>query len=76
MGDFNIDSYDSELYKVISKHGLKAPDAIIQSKFGSNLAANKRYDQILHHPQQTGSVFTDSGGVLNFYKSNYKSLLP
>ena len=66
MGDFNIDSFNSTLYKAISKHGLKAPDAIIQSKFGSNLAANKRYDQILHHPQQTGSVFTDHGGVLDF----------
>ena len=76
MGDFNIDSFNSTLYKAISKHGLKAPDAIIQSKFGSNLAANKRYDQILHHPQQTGSVFTDHGGVLDFYKNNYKSLAP
>lgn len=76
MGDFNIDSYESELYKSISKYGLKAPDAIIQSKFGSNLATNKRYDQILHHPQQTGSVFTDKGGILDFYKNNYKSLVP
>jgi len=76
MGDFNIDSYESELYEAVSQYGLKAPDAIIKSKFGSNLATNKRYDQILHHPQQTGSVFTDKGGVLDFYKNNYKSLKP
>lgn len=76
MGDFNIDSFESKLYKAISKYGWKAPDAIIQSSFGSNLAAKKRYDQILHHPTQTGSVFTDHGGVLDFYKKNYKSLVP
>ena len=32
--------------------------------------------QILHHPVQTGSVFTDHGGILDYYKGNYKSLLP
>jgi endonuclease/exonuclease/phosphatase family metal-dependent hydrolase len=76
MGDFNIDRFESKLYKAISKYGLRAPKALIQSSFGSNLAANKRYDQILHHPAQTGSVFTDYGGVLDFYKNDYKSLLP
>ncbi len=76
MGDFNIDSFKSELYKAISKYGLRAPDAIIQSEFGSNLAKEKRYDQILHHPVQTGSVFTDHGGVVDYYKGNHKSLLP
>ena len=30
----------------------------------------------MHHPQQTGSVFTDKGGVLDFYKNNHKVLLP
>ena len=76
MGDFNIDSFESDLYKAISQYGLRAPDAIVQSSFGSNLAANKRYDQILHHPAQTGSVFTDHGGVLDFYKNSYKSIPP
>ena len=76
MGDFNIDSFNSELYRAISKYGLRAPDAIIQSEFGSNLAKKKRYDQILHHPVQTGSVFTDHGGVVDYYKGNHKLLLP
>jgi len=76
MGDFNITSFKSKLYKAVTKHGLQAPKALIQSKLGSNLAKNKRYDQILHHPQQTGSVFTDKGGVLDFYKNNHKVLLP
>jgi endonuclease/exonuclease/phosphatase family metal-dependent hydrolase len=76
MGDFNIDSFKSDLYKAISKHGLKAPDALVASQFGSNLAKKKRYDQILHQPVQTGSVFTDHGGVVDFYKSGHRVLLP
>lgn len=76
MGDFNIDSFESGLYKAISKYGLRAPNAIVRSSFGSNLAANKRYDQILHHPARTGSVFTDHGGVLDYYMNDHRSLLP
>lgn len=76
MGDFNIDSFDSDLYQAISKHGLRAPSPIVNSDLGSNLARNKRYDQILHHPNQTGSVFTDEGGVVDFYKSNHKTISP
>ncbi|GAB1265384.1 hypothetical protein NBRC116493_27210 [Aurantivibrio infirmus] len=76
LGDFNIDSFKSDLYKAISKFGLQAPEALVKSEFGSNLARNKRYDQILHQPVQTGSIFTDNGGVLDFYKNNHKSLLP
>jgi len=76
MGDFNIDSYNSNLYKAISQYGLQTPKSIVQSEFGSNLAADKRYDQILHHPNQTGSVFTDHGGVLDFYKNDHKALEP
>lgn len=76
MGDFNIDSFQSALYKAVSQYGLSAPEAILQSEFGSNLAAKKRYDQILHHPTITGSVFSEHGGIVDFYKGNYKSLLP
>jgi len=76
FGDFNIDSFDSKLYKAISQFGLRAPSALIKSELGSNLAANKRYDQILHHPVQTGSIFTDAGGVVDFYQSNHRTISP
>jgi len=76
MGDFNITSYESDLYAAISKYGLKAPASLVSSSLGSNLAKNKRYDQILHHPAQTGSVFTDYGGILDFYKKDHKAILP
>ena len=76
MGDFNITSFESKLYAAISKYGLRAPQALIKSEFGSNLAMNKRYDQILLHPGQTGSVFTNRGGVVDFYQNDHKELLP
>ena len=76
MGDFNIDSYSSNLYKAISKYGLQSPKSLLRSEFGSNLAKNKRYDQILHHPKQTGSVFTNKGGVVDFYNDDHKKILP
>ncbi len=51
IGDFNITSYRSKLYKAVSKHSLSAPASLLAQEFGSNLARNKRYDQILH-PRQ------------------------
>jgi hypothetical protein len=41
----------------------------------TNLARNKRYDQILHFPRITKS-FTDNGGVLDFYAGNHSRLFP
>ena len=76
LGDFNITSYRSALYKAVSQYGLSAPESILTLKLGSNLRKNKRYDQILHHPTITGSVFSKHGGVVDFYKSNHKALKP
>jgi hypothetical protein len=50
MGDFNIPSEKSPLYKAVAAKGLKIPDKLLKSTFGSNLEKNKRYDQILHLP--------------------------
>ncbi|MEP5762978.1 MAG: endonuclease/exonuclease/phosphatase family protein [Halieaceae bacterium] len=76
IGDFNITSYRSKLYKAVTQHGLAAPKSLLGLKHGSNLAKNKRYDQILHHPTVTGSVFSAHGGVLDFYKGSHKTLAP
>jgi len=76
IGDFNITSFRSALYKAIAKHGLSAPKSLLGLKHGSNLAKNKRYDQILHHPTVTGSVFSAHGGVLDFYTGGHKVLAP
>lgn len=76
IGDFNIPSYRSELYKAATKHGLSAPASLLKSDYGTNLAGNKRYDQILHHPTLTGSVFTKYGGSLDFYRGSHKAIEP
>lgn len=76
LGDFNIDGYSSDLYKAVSQYGLSAPESILALNHGSNLAKNKRYDQILHHPTVTGSVFSEHGGVVDFYGGNHKVYKP
>lgn len=66
MGDFNIPSLGSALFQAISKHGLRLPAALVDQDLGSNLARNKRYDQILHLPQYP-ETFSHRGGVLDFH---------
>jgi endonuclease/exonuclease/phosphatase family metal-dependent hydrolase len=43
--------------------------------FGTNLARDKRYDQILLLARQPQN-FTNAGGVLDFYASDHKPLFP
>ena len=74
MGDFNIPSEDDELFAAISSKGLRIPDAL-RGITGSNLAQNKRYDQILHHPRFV-KCFTNHGGVLDFYADDHEALFP
>ncbi len=75
MGDFNIPSRSDPMFKAITSTGLELPGALISDEFGTNLARDKRYDQILHlarYPQN----FTNAGGVLDFYASDHKPLFP
>jgi endonuclease/exonuclease/phosphatase family metal-dependent hydrolase len=74
MGDFNIPSKDSLLYKAVTKRGLQMP-AALAGITGSNLAKDKRYDQILHNPKYTTS-FTNKGCVLDFYGKGWGALFP
>ena len=73
MGDFNIPKVNDSLYKAITSKGLVAPKEILGAH-GTNLAKNKRYDQILYYPEQTQKII--SGGVVDFYKKNIESLYP
>jgi hypothetical protein len=75
MGDFNIDNRADALFKALTSRGLKLPKALLTDAFGSNLARDKRYDQIVHSPQFP-DTFTNAGGVLDFYRDNHKPLLP
>ena len=74
MGDFNIPEVGDELYGAITSKGLSIPDALV-GQHGTNLARNKRYDQILHYKNHTKS-FTEHAGVLDFYEGDHKPLLP
>ena len=77
MGDFNIPSKTSPLFKAMTKHGLKIPTALADLEHGSNLAKDKRYDQILHYAEYPDN-FTNKGGILDFYidASEIKDLFP
>lgn len=74
MGDFNIPSLKSPLYKAVMSRGLSMPGSLAGIT-GSNLARNKRYDQILHNPVYTKSL-TDKGGVLDFIGKGWGALYP
>ena len=76
LGDFNIPSYDSDLYKAVSKYGLEAPESILSSDLGSNLEKNKRYDQILYHPKVSGDAFSKHGGIIDFYQGDHTAFEP
>lgn len=76
MGDFNVPKFGDRFYQAITKHGLQAPSVLLGVPGGSNLKRNARYDQILFYPQHTGSVFTNTGGVVDFVAGNHKALFP
>jgi len=75
MGDFNIPEIDDELYRAITSRGLEIPDALRGTDHGSNLARNKRYDQILHYRRHTATS-KGAGGVLDFYRNDWRALFP
>ena len=76
MGDFNVPKFRDKFYEAITSRGLQTPSALVEIKGGSNLNRNARYDQILHYPQHSGSVFTAEGGVVDFYAGDHKALFP
>jgi len=75
MGDFNIPSVQSPLFRAVTSLGLRVPSALAKQDLGSNLEKNKRYDQILHLPHYP-ETFANKGGVLDFYSGNHKALFP
>ena len=75
MGDFNIPSRTSPMFAALSSTGLVLPKALMKDDFGTNLARNKRYDQIMHFARY-GDEFTLAGGVVDFYASDHKPLFP
>jgi len=73
VGDFNLES-PAQLAALTSK-GLQMPSALKSKTYGTNLAQNKRYDQILQYPDYPQS-FTNQGGILDFFTGGTADLFP
>jgi hypothetical protein len=73
MGDFNIPKVNNKLFHTITSKGLEIPDAL-RGAHGSNLARDKRYDQILHYRRHTKAI--KNAGVLDFYCNDWRALFP
>ena len=79
VGDFNIPSRTSPLFKAITQYGLQVPKALLKDEYGTNLAKDKRYDQILQYSSPIyPESFADVGGVLDFHidDGRIKELFP
>ena len=78
VGDMNVPSRDSKLFRMLKRNGLLLPKAIMeltQHEATTNLSRRATYDQILHHATNP-ERFTDHAGVLDFYMQDYKPLYP
>lgn len=78
VGDMNVPSRDSKLFRMLKRNGLLLPKAIMElTQHGAttNLSRRATYDQILHHATNR-KRFTDQAGVLDFYMQDYKPLYP
>jgi hypothetical protein len=73
VGDFNIDT-PAQLGALTSK-GLQMPAALKGKTFGTNLAQDKRYDQILQYPDYPQN-FSNQAGILDFYTGGTADLFP
>ena len=75
LGDFNVPSRRSSAFKALTQFGLQLPAGLMSKKARTNLSRTKSYDQILHQATEP-KRFTNSGGVLDFYKDDHMALFP
>ena len=73
LGDFNITSKRSSLFKAVISKGLMLPNALSKRKIYTNLTKTRFYDQILHYPTHADR-FTENAGVLDFYDGDEASI--
>lgn len=74
-GDFNTPGLTGPLFEALASKGLEMPEGLRNLSIGTNLARNKRYDQFLHYRRFT-STAKSKGGVLDFFRDDWKALLP
>jgi len=73
VGDFNVDTPDQ--LAALTSRGLQMPAALKGKIYGTNLAQDKRYDQILHYADYPQS-FSNQAGIVDFYSGGTKDLFP
>lgn len=73
IGDFNIET--PEQLAALTRKGLQIPAVLKAKTYGTNLAQDKHYDQILHYAVYPQS-FSNQAGVLDFYSGGTKDLFP
>jgi endonuclease/exonuclease/phosphatase family metal-dependent hydrolase len=73
IGDFNIET--PEQLAALTGKGLQIPAVLKAKTYGTNLAQDKHYDQILHYAVYPQS-FSNQAGVLDFYTGGIKDLFP
>jgi endonuclease/exonuclease/phosphatase family metal-dependent hydrolase len=73
IGDFNIET--PEQLAALTRKGLQIPAVLKAKTYGTNLAQDKHYDQILHYAVYPES-FSNQAGVLDFYSGGTKDLFP
>jgi endonuclease/exonuclease/phosphatase family metal-dependent hydrolase len=72
-GDFNLSS--RTMLQTLLSSGLQVPSALRKAQYGTNLAQNKRYDQILHLCRYPDS-FMNEGGTIDFFTGGTEALFP
>lgn len=77
VGDFNIPDRESDLFKAITSKGLEIPDALLGAP-GTNLAKDKRYDQILWYRKYKKDTPDNAiaGGAADYYADDWRALFP
>jgi endonuclease/exonuclease/phosphatase family metal-dependent hydrolase len=73
VGDFNIET-PAQLAALTSK-GLQMPTKLKGKTYGTNLAQDKRYDQILHYPGYPEN-FTNEAGIVDYFSGGTQDLFP
>src|SRR5262249_35760486 len=73
VGDFNLDT-PAQVAALTSK-GLQMPRALQSKTYRTNLAQNKRYDQILQYADYPPS-FTNQAGIVDFFTGVTADLFP
>lgn len=73
IGDFNTET--PEQFAALTGKGLQIPAALKAKSYGTNLAQDKRYDQILHYAVYPPS-FSNHAGVVDFYTGGTSELFP